>query len=77
MPNLCQEQFLKREHVMHHVQRLWSGIWSDVLIETTFMRYRYGKRGIIGVPLKPETLKERSLSLHICSRLEQGLSSYL
>ena len=29
------------------------------------MRYGHGKRGIIGVILKPETLKVLSLSLHI------------
>ena len=42
-------------------------------IETTFMRYGHGKRGIIGVTLTPETMKLWSLSLHICSKLEQDL----
>ena len=42
-------------------------------IETTFMRYVHGKCGIIGVTLKPETMKLWSLSLHICSKLEQDL----
>ena len=58
---------------MHHIPGLWNGIWSDMYIETTFMRYGYGKRGIIGVTLKPETMKIWSLSLHICSKLEQDL----
>ena len=30
LPKLCQEQFLKGEHVMRHVPGLWNGIWSDV-----------------------------------------------
>ena len=77
MPQACQEQFLKGEHVMRHVPGVWNGIWSDMFIETTFMRYGHGKRGIIGVTLKPETLKIWSLSLHICSRLEQDLSSFI
>ena len=42
-------------------------------IETAFIRYGHGKRGIIGVILKPETIKIWSLSLHICSKLEQDL----
>ena len=62
---------------MRHVPGLWNGIWTDMFIETTFMRYGHGKRGIIGVTLKPETLKVWSLSLHICSRLKQDLSSFL
>ena len=41
------------------------------------MRYGHGKRGIIGVTLKPETLKVWSLSLHNCNKLEQDLSSFL
>ena len=77
MPKSCQERFLKGEHVMGHVPGVWNGIWSDMFIETTFMRYGHGKRGIIGMTLKPETLKVWSLSLHICSRLEQDLSQFI
>ena len=73
MPNLCRDKFMKGEHAMHHIPGLWNGIWSDMYIETTFMRYGHGKRGIIGVTLKPETMKIWSLSLHICSKLEQDL----
>ena len=68
LPKSCQERFLKGEHVMRHVPGVWNGIWSDMFIETTFMRYGHGKRDIIGMTLKPETLKVWSLSLHICSR---------
>ena len=42
-------------------------------IETTFMRYDHGKRGIIGVTLEPETLKIWSLSLHTCNKIKQDL----
>ena len=49
---------------MRHVPGLWNGTLSDVFIETTFMRYGHGKRGIIGVTFKPETLKVWALSLH-------------
>ena len=77
MPKLCQEQFLKGEHVLRHVPGFWNGIWCDMFIKTTFMCYGHDKRGIIGVTLKPETLKLCSLSLNICSRLEQNLSSFL
>ena len=78
MERLGQEElskFMKGEHVMHHVPRLWKGIWSDMFIETTFMRYGHGPGGIIGITLKPETLKTWALSLHICSRLEQDIIS--
>jgi hypothetical protein len=66
-------KFMKGEHVMHHVPGLWNGIWSDMFIETTFMPYGHGPGGIIGITLKPETLKTLALSLHVCSRLEQDV----
>jgi hypothetical protein len=70
-------KFMKGEHVMHHVPGLWNGIWSDMFIETTFMRYGHGPGGIIGITLKPETLKTWALSLHVCSRLEQDVDKLL
>ena len=45
-----------------------------MFIETTFMRYGHGPRSIIGITLKPETLKTWALGLHICSRLEQVIA---
>lgn len=68
------EKFIKGEHVMRHKKGLWNGIWSDMYIETTFMRYGKGPRGIIGVTMRPETLKKWAFSMHICSRILQDLS---
>ena len=64
-------RFMKGDHVLRHVPGIWNGIWSDMFIETTFMRYGHGPGRIIGITLKRETLKTWALSLHICSRLEQ------
>ena len=63
--------FIRGEHVMHHVPGLWNGIWSDMYTETAFMRYGHGSGGIIGITLKPETLKTWALGLHVCCQLEQ------
>ena len=52
-----RSHFMKGEHVMHHSAGLWNGIWSDMIIETIFMRYGHAPDGIVGITLKPETLK--------------------
>ena len=65
--------FMKGEHIIHHSAGLWNGIWSDMIIETTFMRYGYAPGGIAGITLKTETLKVWALSLHECSWLESEL----
>ena len=57
LPPKVLEFFMKGEHVLRHTPGLWNGIWSDMFIESSFMRYGHGKRGIVGITLKPETMK--------------------
>ncbi|XP_046577679.1 uncharacterized protein LOC124285478 [Haliotis rubra] len=68
------EKFLKGEHVTRHTPGSWNGIWTDMMIETTFMKYGKGPDGIIGITLKPNTLKTWALSLHTCSVLSNDIS---
>ena len=49
LPADALEHFMKGAHVVRHKPRLWNGLWSDMFIETTFMRYGHGKAGIIGI----------------------------
>ncbi len=74
LPRSILAYFLKGEHVMRHMKGLWNGIWSDMFIESTFMRYGHGRAGIVGITLKPETLKTWALSRHICSQLMEDLA---
>ena len=39
LPEDILQRFMKGEHVMRHKPVQWNGIWSDMFIETTFMRY--------------------------------------
>ena len=63
MPEDVRQHFVNGEHIMHHNPGLFNGIWSDMAIETTFMRYGHGQSGIIGITLRPETLKTWAYSL--------------
>ena len=58
---------------MHHGGPV-DDIWSNMFIETTFMRYGHGPTGITGITLKPETLKTWALGLHVCCCLEQDIA---
>lgn len=69
LPENVLNHCMDGSHVMRHIQGFWNGMWSDMFIETTFMRYGHGKSGIIGITLKPETLKTWALSLHVCGQL--------
>jgi hypothetical protein len=70
LPGEVLVRFMKGEHVMRHQCVLWNGIWSDTFIETAFMRCGHAPGGVIGIALKPATLKVWTLILHTCSRLE-------
>ena len=59
---------------MHHIPCLLNGIWSDMAIEATYMRYGHGRKGIVGITLKPESLKTWAYSLHTCNRLINSLN---
>ena len=47
---------------------LENGTWTEMMSETTFMRYGKGPNG------KPHTLKPWALSLHVCSVLAKDIS---
>ena len=66
---------MKGNHVMRHQRGIWNGLWSDLYIETTFMRYGHSPGGIVGITLQPSTLKRWALSLHICVQLKKDVIS--
>ena len=57
LPQHVLESFLKGEHVMRHRRGIWNATWSDMFIETTFMRYRHGPGGLIGIALNKSTMQ--------------------
>jgi hypothetical protein len=62
-------------HAPHqHMQCVWNGIWSDMFIEITLMRYDHSHGAIIGITLRPETLKTWALGLHTRSKLVEDIA---
>ena len=75
MPENIRQHFLNGQHTMHHNPGIFNGISSDMAIETTFMRYGHGQGGIIGITLKPETLKTWAYSLNTCNKVVHSLTT--
>ena len=46
LPQHVLQHFIKEDNVVRHIDSKCNGIWSDMLIETTFMRYAKGRHGI-------------------------------
>ena len=75
LPGPVQDEFMKGNHVMRHQPGIWNGLWSDLFIESTFMRYGHSPGGIVGITLQPSTLKRWALGLHICAQLKKDVMS--
>ena len=60
LPPTILDQVLKGEHVLRHRQGIWNGIWSDMMIETSYMKFGKGPNGICQ---------------HSCSEVLQSLDS--
>ena len=59
---------------MHHTDGLWNGIWSDLFIESTYMRYGYGPSGIIGATLSKTTLAVWALSQNTMGQMANDVA---
>ena len=75
LPPTILDQFMKGEHVLRHREGIWNGIWSDMMIETSYMKFDKGPNGIIGKTTKPRTLQIWAKSQHSCSEVLQSLDS--
>ena len=75
LPEDVCDCFLRGEHMMHHIPGIFNGVWSDMATETTFMCYGHGKSGIIGLALKPETVKTWAFSMHAYNSVVRNLNS--
>ena len=48
---------------------MWNVIWSNMLIESTFVRYGHHTGGLLRLTLKPSAVTRCILSLHTCSQM--------
>lgn len=69
LPDNVLYHFLAGEHTMRHAAGIRNGIWADMAIETTYMRYGHTMGGIIGITQSPETLKIWAYSKHACNQI--------
>lgn len=75
LPDEMLPEFMKGNHVMRHKPGLWNSIWSDMFIESTFMRYGHEAGGLVGLTLQLSAVSRWALSLHVCIQLRVDLAS--
>ena len=74
------EKFLQGEHVMRHLKGHWNATWSDMLIETTYIRHGKGilrQGGLIGKTVNPEQVKKIFTTFHSFMETRNNLNKIL
>lgn len=71
-PNIL-DKFLQGEHILCHKQGIWNGIWSHMIIETTFMQFGKGPLGNVVNTTNPRTIQIWAKSQHKRSEVLHNL----
>ncbi len=75
LPSEIQKLFMKGQHTMRHTPGSANSTWSDMFIETTFMRYGHSHGGLTGITLNDSATRRWALSLHTCSQIIRDITS--
>ena len=59
---------------MKHQAGIWNGMWSDMFIETTFVRYGHGPGGLVDITWNQTAIKRWALSLNTCQKIVKDLT---
>ena len=73
LPNTVLTQFLEGQHVVHLQDGFWNGIWTDMSIESTYMKIGKGPSGMIGVTTNERAVKIWANSHHLCTEVATEL----
>ena len=67
------DAFLRGEHVERHRIGLWNAIWSDMMIESSYMNKGKGPGGLIGITTSQRSAAVWANSHHACSEVLRQL----
>ena len=73
LPEEVHQKFMKGLHVARLKSGFFNGIWSDMLIETTYMKFGKSFGGLVGITLKPKSVLRWAYSFHKLSSMIKDL----
>ena len=74
LPQSVLKSFLDGEHAVHQIDGIGNAIWTDMMIETQYMRYGKGRNGIIGFTTNQGALQVWTKSHHASTILLNDLN---
>ena len=67
---------LDREHAMWHQNGIWNFIWSDMMIETTVVRFGHDPNGMTGLTFNEKSFSCWAKSFNLFSVIESNLLDF-
>ena len=75
LPMKAFDSFLEGQHVLHLTDGIFNGIWSDMGIETTYMKHGKGPSGIVGITTNERAVRVWSNGHHLRGAVLNELES--
>ena len=72
-PDIMQK--LQHGAFVRHIPGIYNSTWTDMLIETTYMRMGHGPAGAIGVATDYNQMMKWALSFALCGELSQSVTA--
>ena len=69
LPPSIDKKFLRGEQTTIYQRGIWDDIWSDLLIESTLMKYGQGTGRLFDITLQKASVKKWAYSLHVSTQL--------
>ena len=73
LPEEVTKKFKKGLHVVRNSPGFFNGIWSDMLIETTYMKFGSSPGRLVGITLNPKAVFRWAYSFHKLSTMIKDL----
>ena len=73
LPKSTLEKVLKEDFFMRHIPGIYNATWTDMFIETTYMRLGHGPAGVVGLATDYEQMKKCALSVALCGEVSQNI----
>jgi len=77
LPKEVHRLVMNGDTTVRHTSGKFNGIWTDMMIEQTYMKQGKGLGGMVGLTLSPEKVARWNLSLHVVSNVSRCIEDIL
>ena len=74
LPEARLEKVLREDFFMRHIPGVYNATWTDMFIESTYMRLGHGPAGAVGLSTNYDQKKKWALSFSLCGEVSQNPS---